>query len=235
MVDDSENRDLTQRSSDYVARAARAALGGVPFVGSLLSELAGTIIPNQRIDRIVRFAEVLEEKLAALERDFVAAQLENENFGDLMEEGLRQVSRSLSDERREYIANLISRSLSAEEIEFHESKHLLRILGEVTDVEVIWLRAHSYSKDHQEFRERHNHVLGPVVPTTPEEQRRATLQKSYQEHLVRLGLLDSEYEVDSETNRPEFDDWKNAFEIRGYRLTDLGRLMLIELGLLESA
>ena len=44
---------LKNNSADYVASAAKSALGAVPFAGSLLSEIAGNIIPNQRIDRIV--------------------------------------------------------------------------------------------------------------------------------------------------------------------------------------
>lgn len=60
---------LQPTTADYVASAAKAALGMVPFVGSLLAELAGTIIPNQRIDRLVRFAEKLAARLSNLEQD----------------------------------------------------------------------------------------------------------------------------------------------------------------------
>ena len=100
------------------ALPCRASLGTVPFAGSLLVEAAGVIIPNQRIDRIAKFAKTLESKLSNLEQDFVRSQLTNENFTDLLEEGLRQAARSLSDERREYIASLIENSLSSEDIEY---------------------------------------------------------------------------------------------------------------------
>ena len=78
-------------TSDYVASAVKSLVGAALFAGSLLSEIAGVIIPNQRLDRVVRFAVQLEARLDAFAKDFVLSQLTNENFTDLMEEGLRQL------------------------------------------------------------------------------------------------------------------------------------------------
>ena len=125
---------LQSDTSDYVTSAAKAALGTVPFIGSLLAELAGTVIPNQRIDRIVKFAQALENRLSNLEEEFIRSQISDEQFTDLLEEGLRQSARSLTDKRRDYIAAIIASSLSPQDIEYIESKHLLRILGEINDI-----------------------------------------------------------------------------------------------------
>lgn len=97
---------LDMQKVDYVASAAKAALGAVPFAGSLLIELAGTVIPKQRIDRIVNFAKALETRISKIEQEFVRAQLKDESFTDLMEEGLREAARSSTDARREYIRRL---------------------------------------------------------------------------------------------------------------------------------
>ena len=132
---ESNTKALAPTTADYVTSAAKSVVGAVPFVGSLLIEIAGTVIPNQRIDRIAKFAQSLSEKLERVEQQFVTAQLGNEQFTDLMEEGLRQACRSLTDDRREYIASLIAHSLSWDDIEFQESKHLLRILNELNDLE----------------------------------------------------------------------------------------------------
>ena len=40
---------------DYVLSVARSTAGQVPIVGPLLSELVGVVVPNQRVDRIVKF------------------------------------------------------------------------------------------------------------------------------------------------------------------------------------
>jgi len=127
MSNSEESSDgLDNKPIDYITSVVKGTLGIVPFAGSLLAELTGTVIPNQRLDRIAKFVIVLEDKLSNLEQDFVRSQLTDENFSDLLEEGARQTARSLSDERREYISSLISNSLSQQEIEYIESKHLLR-------------------------------------------------------------------------------------------------------------
>ena len=210
---------LDMQKVDYVASAAKAALGAVPFAGSLLAELAGTVIPNQRIDRIVNFAKALETRIARIEQDFMRTQLKDESFTDLLEEGLRQVARSLTDERREYIAALISNSLTSKDIQYYESKHLLKLLEELNDIEIIWLRFYLVStmNGDNEFREKHREILKPVsrVMSSPQPVRdKGTLQDSYKDHLARLGLLEKEN--------------------KNYKLTPLGRLLLREIGLIEK-
>jgi len=233
---DSERTSLTPTTVDYVASAVKAALGTIPFAGSLFAELAGVVIPNQRIDRITKFAGELEARLGSLEQNFVGTQLKDEGFSDLLEEGLRQAARSLSDERRQYIATLITNSLSSDDIEYQESKHLLRILGELNDVEIIWLRFYRepIMGGDQEFRTRHKDVIKPVSATLGASQDildKAALGKSYKDHLVQLGLLEPEYRLDMKTKQPEFDNFTGAQKIRNYRLTSIGRLLLREIGL----
>ncbi len=230
------SNELSNKPVDYVTSAIKGTLGAVPFAGSLLAELAGTVIPNQRLDRIVKFAEILEAKISSLEQEFVRSQLTNENFSDLLEEGARQSARSLSNERREYIANLISNSLSQRDIEYVESKHLLRILGELNDIEIIWLRFYlepTMSGD-EEFREKHAVILAPVIATMADPSsvvEKEALQDSYKEHLSQLGLLQPKYKMDRQTNQPEFNRTSGELEIRGYQITSLGRLLLKQIGL----
>lgn len=240
MAEDKPSDALAPKTADYVASAAKAALGAVPFAGSLLAELAGTVIPNQRIDRIVRFAAELEQRLAGIERQVVRAQLSNENFTDLMEEALRQAARSTSDDRRRHIANVIANSLTSDDISFVESKHLLRLLGEINDIEVVWLRfyLHPTMGGDEEFRSKHAEVLAPVLPRMGAPQPeidKETLQGSYQQHLCQLGLLRERYRADPQTKMPEFDQLHRGFKVAGYELTRLGRLLLRQVGFTETS
>jgi hypothetical protein len=225
---------LAPSTSDYVASAVKAIVGGVPFAGSLLAEIAGSIIPNQRIDRLVRFARELEERLNSVDQAAVRAHLADENFTDLMEEGLRQAARSTTDDRRRHIANVIAGSLASEDISFVESKHILRLLGEINDIEVIWLRFYlnQAMQGDEEFRSKHDQVLAPVMAPMGSPQAeidKDTLQQSYKEHLEQLGLLQARYRVDTKTKLPEFD--RNGRPMVGsYELTRLGRLLLLQLG-----
>jgi len=235
----SDENEIAIATTDYVASAAKATVGAVPFVGSLLVEIAGTIIPNQRIDRIAKFASCLESRLKNLESTYCKAQLENEEFTDLMEEGLRQASRSLSDARRDYIASLVSESLSVSDIDYLESKHLLRILGELNDIEIIWLRFHLVSGmgGDMEFREIHKPILNVERATEtspPSVVDKEALQDSYSEHLAQLGLLRSQYQTDLHTNQPEFDTFSRTFTVAEYELTALGNLLLKQIGLTDD-
>ncbi len=242
MDDKIKSSELATQPIDYVTLAAKGVLGIVPFAGSLLAELAGTVIPNQRIERIAQFAKILDGKLAVLEQEFIRAQLTNENFSDLLEDGLRQASRSLTDERREYIVSLIANSLLSKDIEYIESKHILQILSEVNDIEIIWLRFYLVtSRDgDKEFREKHSKLLTParaVMYDLSSAYDKEILQNSYKEHLSRLGLLEPKYKLDSKTQLPEFDRsalGTGSMKIRGYQITSLGKLLLKQIGLSES-
>jgi hypothetical protein len=239
MADDAdadEPTELAVARTDYVASAAKSILGAAPFAGSLLAEIAGTIIPNQRIDRIAKFAVALERRLKALEETAVRAEVQNEQFTELVEEALRQASRSTSDDRREYIASLVTTSLSGEHIAHEESKHLLRMLGELNDVEVLWLRFYLVPTlgGDQEFRTRHSAVLEPLSPAFGSPKNvfdKAALQDSYKEHLAQLGLLERRYARDSRTKELKVDRRTGAPEVAGYELTPLGRLLLRHVGL----
>ena len=56
----SDSRELDTRSADYIATALRIVAGSVPIVGPLFGELAGVVVPNQRMERIAKFAEELD-------------------------------------------------------------------------------------------------------------------------------------------------------------------------------
>lgn len=230
-----ENTELEDRPIDYVTTAAKGALGAVPFVGSLLAELAGNVIPNQRIDRITKFALLLESRLGELERATLHARMATPEGADLLEEGIRQAASSLSDERREYIASLIANGISGSDITDQESKHLLRILGELNDVEIIWLRFYADAAigEDEDFRQKHAAVLDtePAYMGSPQSMHdKNSLAKSYKLHLARLGLLQERLAVDQKTKLLKIDS-QGRTEIKGYTLSSLGRLMLRSIGL----
>ena len=239
MNSDSNSDDLDSGVVDYSVALARGATGLVPIVGPLLAEIIGVTIPNQRLDRVAKFSEELERRLNEVEKCLLESKLHDDDFTDLIEEGVRQATRSLSDERRSYIASLIANGLTSENVDRSESKHLLRILGEINDVEVVWLRF--YREPHiggdETFRETHEKVLKPVIATFGASQdilNKDTLQKSYKEHLCQLGLLERRHRIDRKTGLPEFDRSTGSMKEWGFQITSLGRLLLNEIGLSEE-
>ena len=219
---------LGPTAPDYITAAIRGVLGAVPYAGSLLAEILGAIIPNQRMDRLARFAEQLDVRLREIEHTVVREQLGNENFTELVDEGARQAVRAVSDERLAYIANLITHGISSEHIKYVESKHLLRMLGELNDLEIVWLRSYLSSRgDDEEFYEAHRGVLDPISPAFGDPESdvdKAAIEDSYSEHLANLDLLEREYEIETSHRT-------TRLKVRSYRLTTLGRLMLRAIGL----
>ncbi|GLR12502.1 hypothetical protein GCM10007907_12920 [Chitinimonas prasina] len=232
-------KNLQSDSTDYVTAAAKGVLGMVPFAGSLLAELAGTVIPNQRIDRLAKFAIELESRLSRLDHGHLSEQLSNENFTDLAEESIRQAAKSISDERRLYLSALLVNGISSTLVSHTESKHLLQILGELNDIEVVWLRYYlnpTVGSD-AEFIGAHKEILKPITPYLGGGQDlvdKHALQESYKEHLVRLGLLVTKYELDPKTKQPIFDTQTGRQKVRGYQITSLGRLLLRQIDLVTN-
>jgi len=163
----------------------------------------------------------------------IRQNLTNENFTDLVEESLRQAARSLSDERREYIASLIANGLLTEDIAFVESKHLLRVLGEINDIEVVWLASHAVSSlFNTEFKQKHQDVLklAPAYIRAPwKDLAKAALQENYKYHLSQLGLLLPVYDRDTKTGLAKTDE--NGFKLMHYETSLFGKLLLRHIGL----
>jgi hypothetical protein len=231
--------EVREKAIDYVASGAKAIAGAAPFVGSILAELAGVVIPNQRLDRIAKFAAALEERIRNLEQADVRKSLHDEEFTDLLEGALRQAARSTSDERRGYLASLIANSLSNETIEHAESKHLLRILDELNDIEIIWLRFYlrpGMGGD-EDFRGKHQAVLArrqAFIGSSEEVLDKHALQESYQDHLIDLGLVTAHISRDMRTGIPEFDRFTGEPKVSYHYISPLGKLLLRTIGIKDQ-
>ena len=225
MTDELNSETLSTNVNDRVAFVVKSVLGAVPFAGPLFVEIVGAVLPNQRIERITKFAESLGRRLEQIEQTGITAPTDDEHFTDLIEESLHQAARSLSNDRREYLASLIATGLSSADVEYIESKHLMRILGELNDIEVIWLRLHLETSmgDAANFREKHPAAFPNINATftsSQSEHDKDTLQSSYEEHLARLGLL--------EVRRDE--RFTGLDVIKNYEITPFGGLLLRYIG-----
>ncbi len=229
MDTDKPKNELQHNVNDYAALTLKAALGVIPLAGPALSELIGYVYPNQREERLIKFVKTLADKISHLEEAFIASQIKDETFNDLVEDGLRQATRALSDERHEYIASIIANSLSSEDIEYQESKHFMRILGELTDIEIIWLRFYLVptTGGDEGFRNLHSEALKLIRPVLSSPQPiidKSTLQGNYKEHLSQLALLEKVYAPQINSRTDETRLIPERFEI-----TSLGKLLLREI------
>ncbi|MFW1969590.1 hypothetical protein ACG95P_21380, partial [Acinetobacter guillouiae] len=156
-----KDNNLNASFLDHRVATYKAIAGLIPGVGSILSEVVGAIIPDQRMDRLVKYIKILDTKVQKINSDLLEIAKQNELAIDLIEEGFVQASRSLSNERREYIANVVANGISDEEKNYADSKYILKLLGELNDQEVIWLRffLHPTFDGDEEFRQQHQNVI----------------------------------------------------------------------------
>jgi hypothetical protein len=231
--------DLEQDKTDALVATAKSVLGAVPFAGPLLSELVSNLIPNQRVDRLTKYVKELEARLSCIDREKIDNALNSEEGIDLFEEGFIQASRSLTDERRKYVANVVANGVDDETIEYSESKYILKLLQELNEQEIIWLRFFMVPTigGDEEFRKKHKNILDPVRAHLGSDERtieKASLQDSYKEHLERIGLIRSHYRMDRNTGMPEFDKFSGKPSVSYRDLTPIGRMILKQIGFADE-
>ena len=190
--------ELDPDTRDRLVSIAKGAAGALPFVGSAVSEIMESVIPNLRFERVATFLKELDEKVSEIDVKLnnFEKNLQKEQGIDLLEEGIIQAARAVSEERKQRLARLVSRSLTDEELKYEESKKLLNLYSELTDQEIIWLIYYSLNPvfgkgPHTDWVEKHPEVFKPAsrhmgAPLAQHEL--GALQDSYKSTLMHLGL-----------------------------------------------
>lgn len=233
--------ELKPSKSDYATLVAKGVAGAIPYAGGIVAEIIGTLIPNQRLDRIARFLGMLDLRVSRLESEQTTARLRESTTIDLFEDAVFQAARALSDERLAYLATLLGGSISDSAISHEETKRLLALLGQINDVEVIILASHDSMRDPQrdpEFWERHKAALTPRAPHMRSSEREldeAAIYNSYEHHLVQLQLLKPSFGFPPRRGEiPEFDRQTGTIKSSGIDLTWLGKLLLRRIDMAPS-
>lgn len=237
---ESETPKLGNTTVDIVTSLAKGATGMVPIVGSLISEIVGNLIPNQRVDRIVRFVQLLEERMGKLEQEVLRTRLMAPETVDILEDAFTQAARATSQERLEHIANVVANGIAAEELNQAETKRMLWFVGQLNDAEVVILRSklamtgEDVSAD-AEFREKHTELLAADAThmgSSDDEFEEAALKTSYRQHLHDLGLIRQRFKKPKRGEFPEFDQKTGMMKMSGSDVTQLGRMLLRYLDLI---
>lgn len=192
--------DLDTNARDWLVSSMSAVAGAAPVVGSILQQVVG-LIPKQRSDRMVDYVRRLEGRVTNIE--VFRSSLQDERGADIAEKGLRQSAHSLSEERRQHIANLIANTLGSVDVDYQEQRFLLKLLGEINDTQIILLTSYirggsfdtkAFSAQHAALLERSNTYSG----SSREKYDDATMQEGLKKELAELGLLKFTYKVESQ-------------------------------------
>lgn len=230
---------LDNKKNDLLASAGKSILGAVPFAGPLLAEIVDLLVPNQRVDRLASYVEELEARLAEAEEDLIRKSVEGPSGLALAEDGFIAASRAVTKERISYIASTVAKGLTKENIDNNRQRYLLNLLSELNDEEVLWLRffLEPTIGGDQEFREKHKEIFDPArayIGAPESELDKSSIQESYKEHLERLGLVKGHISVDRNTGLPEFDKFSGKPRTSYTSITHLGRMLLREIGMIDS-
>ncbi|HFD4059221.1 TPA: hypothetical protein ACF3XS_002964 [Vibrio parahaemolyticus] len=231
---------MSTNKSDVAAILGKGMVGAIPFIGPLAAEIVGSVIPNQRVDRIESMLQLLEAKLDGMEQSALKQKIMQPEYVDLVEDCFIQASRALSTERQDYIASLLKNSLSEEQVKYTEYKKLLTILSDLNDVEIIQLKSYSLyndSDEYEEFWNTHEDILTPplvYMDSSEEDFDQEAFFSAYKMRLVALGLLKIKYKKPSRGQLPEFDEKTGMIKASGHDITQLGRLLLKSIDQLSS-
>lgn len=234
MNQEDQQYSLATNRVDGLTSLAKSVLGAAPFVGTALAEIVGHIIPNQRVDRIVKFVQLLDERLQRYEQKTLQDQMQEPDNVDLLEDAFTQAARATSQERLEHLASLVANGVSAEELKHSQTKRMLWILGQLSDSEIVLLRGSlprtrgEYDLD-TEFQTKHGKLLAtkPIHMNSPEEDLEDdALKTSYRQHLYDLALIRQRFRKPGRGEVPEFDDKTGMMKSSGSEVTRLGKMLL---------
>lgn len=219
--------DISQNSRDRITALARGGLGAIPFVGSALAELVTEIIPNQRLDRVEKYLLFLTEELD--KRKLTKEEIQNEFSAFLIEEGIFQSARAITDQRRKLIAHSVAEGITQEQKDKLRERKILDRLGELDDDEILILDAHG---DRENSWEKFANIRPApnVIGASNDVHEQNLFYEAAHEKLERLGLLNFRINVDFDTKLPNFDQFSGR--PKGYHtITRLGELILERIGL----
>jgi hypothetical protein len=192
----SNSHPLDPNFQDGLSAVVRSASGLIPYFGDSISELITSQMGNQWKDRITHFVKNLEIKTKLIDEDF-KVHLQNPAVVSLIENGAIISARTVSAEKREQIACLISQSLTKEDLDIELSHVLLEIFSQLNDSEIIWLiyigktkfdqfGIPKLSHDH-EFYNLHKGILDYNLAL--KEELKQELQDWNKLHLEAIGLI----------------------------------------------
>jgi hypothetical protein len=229
-----ETPPLGETWLDKGTALAKGTIGMVPIAGSILGEIVGLIIPNQRLQRLETYARYINERLDKIDQHNLRDKLVRPESINLFEDGAYQAARSLSDDRKKYIADIVASGMAGDINEQLQSKRLLQIMNNIDDDQIIILAGHLLKNMHdQDFFQIHQEVLEPKVAyigSGNDEVDAATLYREARVHLTRLGLLRPNFKKPRHGELPDFDEKTGMMKANGFELTSLGRLLLKKIG-----
>ena len=216
---------------DAIALVTKTAASLVPVIGGPLAELITERIPRLRQDRIVEYLRQLNARLETLEQEKVEHILADAEKIDLIESGGFLAARATTSDRITKIAEIVFRGLREDEVNLIRRKRLLDLFGEIDDDEFLLLNAYGQCTGlGSNAWDSIDRPRPATIGSSQEEIDRAELYDLGEQNLLKLGLLQRNYDSVEIGEYPPFDVYKGEFESR-IDISYLGEMLLKEAGI----
>jgi hypothetical protein len=234
--------------SDKIAALSRAMVGAVPWVGPMLAEIVTALIPNQRLDRAIKYLSTIDRLVEEL-KDVIRADSERMA---LIETGLRASANSAYSQKCEWIGNIVNNGLTGA-VDTSIAEGLVGIVEQLSQEQIIILYYYCtcyydsiVKKD--AFTQRFHEVFkvrNEFVADTTERAQLENRRKLNHIRLSSLGLIENAFEI---SRLPEFnipykydkdtfdylqkqlhklnENIGRFFDSDDYKPTDLGQLVI---------
>lgn len=172
---------------------AVTGLGAVAIVGPFAVEAFNLLIPNQRQNRVEKLLKIFSSKICNMSKEEVEQKFHTSEFLDVFEDCIYQAIRAVGDDRLKYLASVLEKSLTDEQIKHLQTKRLLSILAELNDVEVVILQSYGFRDiNNSDFIKQHKSIFQNAVIShgaSEEELEEHAIYMNYRDHLINLGLI----------------------------------------------
>ena len=214
---------------DGKASWVRSITGIVPYIGTAIGEYYSSTRADWRYERQKNVLIKLEQRVLEIENglECLTDNVKTEAGADLLEEGIEQAERAITDFRQGILSRVLAGSLTSEELN-HEEDHLilstLRSLSEYELIHFIYqaVKSGEFVFDSDAFKNAHREILIPrqaSMSSSQDELNSASAQRQYKAMLAQKGLL--EYATTG-TADPQF------------RLSKFGRMFFRRLNIEEN-
>lgn len=226
-------------------------LGGTGEFGSItggfLGNMLGRNITSQWNHSLTEIKNFILEKFRSIPNEKIEKVLSNPVGLDFIYEGLLQGCRATTTERRRQIAEALKNGIENEDNLLSESKHLLKIFGELNDREIIhlyYLTLTMVIVDDREWKSKYPGMYPDYYDETlprSENERRKMFIESYENNLVKYGLIQYDHEIkrvlipvtgsdfNDEVEIPDID-YDGRLKVADVKITILGKELLNFIG-----
>jgi hypothetical protein len=229
--------ELQTKGIDAFTSFSKAGLSLIPFIGPFLAEIISYIIPNQRMDRVVKYLKLLNNKIDNANNPQIIDELKNNSKAIILfEKSIQYAAGTNSNDKYEYYAEFILHSINDKTTDQIQKERMMETIGELNEIEVLILIYYSLRPTigmNNKFIEKYQNILFPEEPTLGEPIEKsydAKFNQQYMDNLEMKNLIIQPIEINRELKTPIIDIFSGQIK-KGYpHISIIGELLIKYIG-----